>query len=104
MNMCCSTLPIISLRRTEPSVTKDNGSIFRYATHENSILRAIYAQLEASDEKDKKELVDFIDSITHYKVSSGKSEVTIAGERDMIDLLDAMSMVVIWEYFMEVTN
>ena len=48
--------------------------------------------------------MDFIDSITHYKVSSGKSEVTIAGERDMIDLLDAMSMVFIWEYFMEVTN
>ena len=44
--------------------------------------------------------MDFIDSITHYKVSSGKSEVTIAGERDMIGLLDAMSMVFIWEYFM----
>ena len=48
--------------------------------------------------------MDFIDSITHYKVSLGRSEVTIAGERDMIDLLDAMSMEFIWEYFMEVTN
>lgn len=66
------------MRRTEPSVASDNGSIFRYAPHENSI--------------------------TYYKVSSGKSEVTIAGERDMIDLLDGMSMVFIWEYFMEVTN
>ena len=34
--------------------------------------------------------MDFIDSITHYKVSSGKSEVTIAGERDVIDLLEVV--------------
>lgn len=34
--------------------------------------------------------MDFIDSITHYKVSLGRSEETIAGERDMIDLLEVV--------------
>ena len=78
------------IRALRDSLSKDNGSVFRYATHENSILRAIHAQLKASYEKDKKELMEFIDSITHYKVGSGKSEVTIAGKRDMIDLLEVV--------------
>lgn len=34
--------------------------------------------------------MDFIDSITHYKVSLGRSEETIAGEMDMIDLLEVV--------------
>ena len=34
--------------------------------------------------------MDFIDSITYYKVSLGRSEETIAGERDMIDLLEVV--------------
>ena len=78
------------VRALRDSLSKDNGSVFRYATHENSILRAIHAQLNASYEEDKKELMEFIDSITHYKVGSGKSEVTIAGKRDMIDLLEVV--------------
>lgn len=76
------------VRALKAQLDKDNGSIFRYATHENSILRAIYSQLIASAEPDKDQLMDFIDSITHYKVGSGKSERIIAGSRDMIDLLE----------------
>ena len=38
----------------------DNGTIFRYATHENSILRAIAGQLADSKESDKDELIAFI--------------------------------------------
>lgn len=64
----------------------NNGSIFRYATHENSILRAIHAQLAASSEVDKVELMDFIDSITHYEVGNK----VVAGARDMIDLLEVV--------------
>lgn len=62
----------------------DGGTIFRYASHENSILRAIHAQLAESDYAKKDELMAFIDSITHYKV--GKAEY--AGPRDMVDLLE----------------
>lgn len=72
------------VRALKAELDKDNGSVFRYATHENSILRAIHAQLAASSEADKAELMDFIDSITHYKVGN----TVIAGPRDMIDLLE----------------
>ena len=71
------------VRELKRQLEGDNGTIFRYADHENSILRAIHAQLAASSEPDKQALMDFIDSITHYKV--GCTEV--AGPRDMVDLL-----------------
>lgn len=56
--------------------------MFRYSNHENTILRCIYEQLDKSEEKDKKELMDFIDTITHKDDH--------VGERDMIDLWDAV--------------
>ncbi len=62
----------------------DNGTIFRYADHENTILRAIRKQLVDSQEADKEELIDFIDSITH---SSNKEKPQHKGSRDMVDLL-----------------
>ena len=71
------------VRELKRQLEGDNGTIFRYAAHENTILRAIHEQLEASSEPDKQELMSFIDSITHYKV--GNTEV--AGPRDMVDLL-----------------
>lgn len=71
------------VRELKRQLDGDNGTIFRYAAHENTILRAIHEQLEASSEPDKQELMSFIDSITHYKV--GNTEVT--GPRDMVDLL-----------------
>lgn len=71
------------VRELKRQLEGDNGTIFRYAAHENTILRAIHEQLEASSEPDRYELMSFIDSITHYKV--GNTEV--AGSRDMVDLL-----------------
>ena len=71
------------VRELKRQLEGDNGTIFRYAAHENTILRAIHEQLEASSEPDRYELMSFIDSITHYKV--GNTEV--AGPRDMVDLL-----------------
>ena len=63
----------------------DNGSVFKYATHENSILNAIYDQLIDSDEKDKNELMDFIQSVTNKKENN---KLIWRGERDMIDMCD----------------
>ena len=74
------------VEKLKEQLEKDNGTIFRYATHENSILRALHGQLAASDYPGKEELMDFIDSITHYK--DGKAEV--AGPRDMVDLLEVV--------------
>ena len=71
------------VRALKSQLEHDNGTIFRYAMHENSILNAIKRQLEQSNEPDKQALIAFIDSITH----EGK---TRKGERDMIDLCDVV--------------
>ena len=52
-----------------------------YAKHENSILNAIRI-IEKSNEKDKQELIQFIESITRTEENN-----LIEGERKMIDLL-----------------
>ena len=69
------------VRALKAQLEEDQGTIFRYATHENSILNAIKVQLEQSNEDDKDDLTAFINSITHDK--TGRK-----GERDMIDLCD----------------
>lgn len=70
------------LRRLKEELEKDEGTIFRYATHENTILNKIAGQLDDSTEPDKEELITFIRSITH----TGDD----AGERDMVDLLEVV--------------
>lgn len=74
------------IRALKAELDKDEGTIFRYSNHENTILREIHRQLEAYNEPDKKELQDFIDSITHYE----EDEVKFVGERDMVDLADVV--------------
>lgn len=65
------------------ALSQDNGSIFRFATHENSVLNAIIQQLRNSNEEDKEELISFLKTIT----KSTKDNVEQwEGERNMIDL------------------
>ena len=73
------------VRSLKKDLEFDNGSVFKYATHENSILNAIYDQLIDSDEKDKNELMDFIQSVTNKKENN---KLIWSGERDMIDMCD----------------
>lgn len=70
-------------RALKQALDNDNGSIFRYASHENTILNAIYEQLDSSTVSDKKELMTFIESISH---STKASVHNWKGERDMVDL------------------
>ncbi len=70
-------------RALRKALMEDNGSIFRFATHENSILNAIIQQLNASKEEDKEELILFLKRIT---VSKKNSVETWEGKRKMIDL------------------
>ncbi len=72
-------------RELKKALENDNGTIFRYSNHENSILNAIYCQLHDSEEVDKKELMDFIESISH---STRNSAFAWTGNRDMVDLWD----------------
>ena len=74
------------IRALKAELDKDEGTIFRYSNHENTILREIHRQLEAHNEPDKKELQDFINSITHYE----EDKVKFVGERDMVDLADVV--------------
>ena len=73
------------VRSLKKDLENDKGSVFKYATHENSILNAIYDQLIDSDEVDKTELMDFIISITNKKENN---KLVRKGDRDMIDMWD----------------
>jgi Domain of unknown function(DUF2779) len=77
-------------RKLKEALTKDNGSVFRYAAHENTVLNHIYNQLEVSSETDKKELQKFIKTITHRKDKNKKNKFDWYGERSMIDLCDVI--------------
>jgi hypothetical protein len=71
------------VRRLKAALSHDDGTIFRFATHENSILNAIYDQLTDSKEEDRLELKEFIKSITNSKNDRVEKWV---GERNMVDL------------------
>lgn len=74
------------VRKLKEQLDKDNGTIFRYATHENTILREIACQLGESSEPDKTVLIEFIRTITHN--DDNKKGECYKGDRDMVDLLE----------------
>lgn len=76
------------VRTLKAQLEKDDGSVFRYCSHENSVLNQIRQQLMASDEPDRNELIAFIESITHRKEIGldGKEHAVPPPPRDMIDL------------------
>ena len=53
------------VRQLKKAVGEDEGTIFRYMDHENTVLNDIRRQLESSEEDDKDELIAFIKSITN---------------------------------------
>jgi hypothetical protein len=71
------------IRALKKALENDEGSIFKYSSHENTILNAIYVQLLDSDEPDKNELINFIQHISHSKKDSA---TYWKGDRDMVDL------------------
>lgn len=76
------------VRALKDCLSNDNGSIFRYSLHENTVLNEIVNQLEVSDETDKDSLIKWIKTITvsSLKVKDGGW----AGSRNMIDLCDVV--------------
>jgi hypothetical protein len=71
------------VRTLKAALEKDNGTIFRYAAHENSVLNQIAEQLVgAEDVPDRCELIEWIKTITH------NSQTGWAGSRDMVDLCE----------------
>ena len=76
------------LRALRKELECDEGTIFRYAAHENSILVAIHAQLRDDGEavRDGEDLCNFIESIT-CPTSSGQHRWPTP-ERNMVDMLN----------------
>jgi len=61
----------------------DEGTIFRYAAHENTVLNQIKAQMIDTDESMYGNLIEWIETITEWKDGGIKSE----GYRNMVDML-----------------
>lgn len=74
------------VRHLKQSLGNDEGTIFRYSHHENTILNKLYDQLESAavPVEDKAALQAFIHSITKNPSSKPKR----VGKRSMVDLCD----------------
>ncbi len=75
------------LRALKKELENDEGTIFRYAAHENTVLNQIYVQLtndSTIEPGEKEELKSFIRSIT---TSSGNSVEQWDSPRSMVDML-----------------
>lgn len=70
------------VRNLKRDLSNDEGTIFRYSHHENSVLNQIAEQLKFSEEPDREELIAFIETIT----SSSKC----VGKRNMVDLCEVV--------------
>lgn len=70
------------VRALKSQLENDEGTIFRYSHHENTVLNQIKVQLRNSNEQDRNELIEWIESITINK------EEKIFGSRNMVDLCD----------------
>jgi hypothetical protein len=75
------------VRSLKTELENDEGSVFRYATHENTYMNIIYNQLKRSTEHDRQELCEWIQTISH---SGGDTADQWEGNRDMIDLLEVV--------------
>ena len=86
-------------RQLKSELDKDEGTIFRYATHENTYLNLIHQQLQSDKDpvEDKDELCDFIETITYLKENE---DVIRRGERDMVDMLKVVQL----HYYNPMTN
>jgi hypothetical protein len=73
------------IRALKSSLENDNGTIFRYATHENSYLNMIYEYIHKSQDfiPDKDQLISFIKTISKSKADSREKW---EGNRSMVDL------------------
>ena len=75
----------------QQALSKDEGTIFKFATHENTILNAIRTQLKASDTPKKESLISFIEAISHPTNDNPDPWIVPTrklnqGTRDMVDL------------------
>ena len=71
------------VRQLKAVLDKDDGTIFCYAAHENTVLSQIKAQMIEDDELKYADLIEWIETITEWKGGGVKSK----GYRNMVDML-----------------
>lgn len=72
------------VRALKDALTNDEGTLFRWAAHENTVLNHIRLQLQHAQQppRDKNELIEFIESVTTRKTEGPN----VVGPRSMVDL------------------
>ena len=71
------------VRQLKAVLDKDDGTIFRYAAHENTVLNQVKAQMLEDDEVKYGDLIEWIESITEWDEGGVKA----SAYRNMVDLL-----------------
>lgn len=71
------------LRALKTSLETQPGTIFRYSSHENTVLRHILQDVQDLNPDDSEDLIDFINDITQVRV---KNQLVHQGQRNMVDL------------------
>jgi len=76
------------IRELKNQLERDNGTIFRFADHENTYLNIIYRQLrdDLDDIRDKDTLCRFIKKITKSTERNEEQGEKWQGERSMVDM------------------
>ncbi|MBL7672055.1 MAG: DUF2779 domain-containing protein [Bdellovibrionaceae bacterium] len=71
------------VRALKAALSQDEGTIFRFAAHENTVLCQILEQLERSNEKDRDALISWVRTITK---APDRSVEKWEGHRNMVDM------------------
>lgn len=77
------------VRQLKQELEQDDGTIFRYASHENTVLNQIYDQLGTSQEADRQELMEWIRTITYRKDGN---KMVWEGPRNMVDMCELVQL------------
>jgi hypothetical protein len=71
------------VKQLKAVLENDEGTIFRYAAHENTVLNQIKEQMLEDNESHYGELIEWIETITEWKDGNRK----VASSRNMVDML-----------------
>lgn len=76
------------VRALKDALEGDDGTIFRWSNHENTVLNQLRAQMLQSSEPPPADLEELVAFIEHITARSGKGKEKITGPRNMVDLCE----------------
>ena len=78
------------VRQLKKALSANNGTVFQYSPYENSTLNQVKIQLEASNEPDKLELINFIKTLTTPPTDKDYKGELWLPSRKMVDLCEVI--------------